>query len=288
MRAVKPVSTRPGRVIASPRARQILAQLDISPENIRGSGPNGRIVVEDLAPYLEGRAAAAPVEPRPPSAEMRRTIAQRTAESFGRVPHFYLRSEADVTALMAFRNRLKSAAAEAETCPTLTDFVLKATGQALRNHPTMNRVWQESGPVDLPGTDVGLVVSLPDGLMVPVLRNVADLSLWALAHERRRMVEAVRSGRIGAAETRGGAISVSNLGTGRVDEFAGVIYPGQCSLLAMGSAAPRPFVADGKLCVRTTVRFCLAADHRVVDGKPAADFLGQIIQGLENPESLEK
>jgi pyruvate dehydrogenase E2 component (dihydrolipoamide acetyltransferase) len=218
---------------------------------------------------------------------MRRAIAEKTALSFSTVPHFYLRVEADVTALLEAREGLAPAIERAAGVkPTVTDLLLLAMARALVEFPFANAVWQENTLAQLPQYDLGLVVGLPDGLLIPVLRRVDRLGLAALAKARSEAVAAARAGQLAAEATRGGATSLTNLGKVRVDEFAPVIAPGQSSMLAAGRCALRPFVVDGKLAARQTLRLCLAADHRVMDGGPAADFLGRITDLLEQPDLL--
>jgi pyruvate dehydrogenase E2 component (dihydrolipoamide acetyltransferase) len=218
---------------------------------------------------------------------MRRTIAQRTAESFSSTPHFYLRSEVDVTALLQFRNDLL---VEIESTNgirlTLTDLLLRAQAKALRIFPAANAVWANDTIVNLSAYDVGVVVALPNGMRIPIVRSPETGALATLAEQRCRLVELARSGKLSFEAMQGGATALSNLGSAGVDEFAGVISPGQSSMLAVGKASPRPFVLDGKLAVRSTIRLCLSVDHRVLDGAPGAEYLGVIVGLLEKPERL--
>jgi pyruvate dehydrogenase E2 component (dihydrolipoamide acetyltransferase) len=131
--------------------------------------------------------------------------------------------------------------------------------------------------------DLGLVVNLADGLLIPVVRNVDKLTLPALAKRRAELTAAARAGKLSAADAQGGAMSLSNLGNRPVDEFAPVIASPQSGMLACGRAAPRPVVVQNQLAVRTTLRLCLAVDHRVMDGAPAAEMLGCIVDILEHP-----
>lgn len=218
---------------------------------------------------------------------MRRSIAERTALSFSTIPHFYLRAEADVTELVKLRkNLLEVVQREYGVKITVTDFLLRAQALALRDFPAANAVWQEDKIARYADADVGVVVGLPDGLLIPVIRAAHNLPLGQLAKERARLVEAVRAGRFNAEMLAGGATSLSNLGTTRTDDFAAIIAPHQSSMLAVGRAALRPYVVDGRLEIRTTVRLCLSVDHRVLDGGPAAYFLGRIVELLEAPIAL--
>jgi pyruvate dehydrogenase E2 component (dihydrolipoamide acetyltransferase) len=268
------------RIAISPRARRRAAKLGVDWSGLRGSGRTGRIIEEDVL-------AAAKAEPVPALSTMRRTIAQRTAESFSRAPHFYLRTEVDATALLELRERqLPQVEQAAGVRLTLTDLLLRAQALALRDCPSANAIWQDNQVVRLLGCDVGLVVGLDDGLLIPIVRAADAGGLAALATQRTALVEAARAGQLAAESMQGGATSLSNLGNSCVDEFAAVIAPPQSTMLAVGRAAPRPFVAGGELVVRTTLRLCLSVDHRVMDGGAAAKFLGRIVELIETPTGL--
>ncbi|MDD4891347.1 MAG: 2-oxo acid dehydrogenase subunit E2 [Phycisphaerae bacterium] len=264
------------RIKASPRARRAIAQLGVDAAAVRGSGPEGRIVESDVL-----RAAAAGGQ-RPATSAARRAIAAATTHSFSTVPHFYLRAEVDATAMITVRERILAGASSDARRPrvTITDFLLCAMAQALRDCPFANCVWKD-GLVQLPGIDIGLVVAAGDGLLVPRIRQAGGADLLAMARKRSHLVDAARAGKAPADCLSGGAASLSNLGASRVDEFAAIILPGQSSMLAVGRIAPRPFVVEGQLCVRPTVRLCLSADHRVMDGLSGAKFLGRIVELLE-------
>ena len=283
------------RPTISPRARRRAAELGVDATRLPGSGRTGRISEADVLKAAASQGAAAIAAPAlkvvPTSVSqvsiMRRNIAERTALSFSTIPHFYLRAEVDATELVNLREHLLEVVErENGVRITVTDFLLRAQAQALRDFPAANAVWQENGLVRYADADVGLVVGLPDGLLIPVIRAAQNLSLVQLAQERTRLIEAVRTGRFNAETLAGGATSLSNLGTTRTDEFAAVIAPHQSSMLAVGRAAPRPYVVDGRLEIRTTIWLCLSVDHRVMDGGPAAEFLGRIVELLEAPQAL--
>lgn len=287
------VTGRAGRVLASPRARRAIAKFGLNARSLRGSGPGGRIVEADaLAAATTNRAGSAPTGVPVASlgggvSIMRRSIAQRTAESFVTIPHFYLRAEVDITDLVALRAQwLEEIESRHGVRITITDFLLRAQALALREFPAANAVWQHNNLARYANADVGVVVGLPDGLLIPVLRRADLLTLVELARERTRLVDLCRSGKVSSEQMQGGASSLSNLGPTRADEFAAVIAPHQSSMLAVGRAAPRPYVVNGAPAVRTTMRLCLSMDHRVLDGAPAAEFLGLIVQRLEQPRSL--
>jgi pyruvate dehydrogenase E2 component (dihydrolipoamide acetyltransferase) len=218
---------------------------------------------------------------------MRRSIAERTALSFATIPHFYLRAEVDATELIRMREHLAAVIdQEFGVRVTITDFLLRAQALAMRDFPAANAVWQNDTLIRYSDVDVGVVVGLADGLLIPVIRGADRLTLAQLAIERARLVDAARTGKINAAMLFGGASSLSNLGATRIDEFSAIIAPHQSSMLAAGRIAQRPFVVDGCLAARTTLRLCLSVDHRVLDGGPAAEFLGRIAEWIENPARL--
>jgi pyruvate dehydrogenase E2 component (dihydrolipoamide acetyltransferase) len=276
------------RIPATPRARRAMAARGIDAAAVRGSGPGGRIVEADV---LNLQAAPGP---RPagaswaPVGAMRLAIARRTAESFATIPHFYLRTEVDATALVEARARLLDAVRrDCGVRLTLTDFIVCAMGRAMADCPQANRIWQNDGLLEFPAVDLALQVAVENGLLAPVIRRVDALGLPGVAKERSRLVAAARAGKLPADALGGAASSISNLGDSRVDDFAAVIMPPQSSILAVGRAAPRPFVVDRQLVVRTTLRLCLSIDHRVMDGAAGAAFLGRIVEYLERPERLE-
>ncbi len=261
-----------------------MRQLAVNPQQVPGSGPNRRIVEADVK-TAAARGSTAAARSFAGASFMRRSIAEKTALSFSTTPHFYLRAEADLTALMELKDQITpDIERSAGVKLTLTDFLLRAMARTLAKFPCANCIWQNQTLVKLPTVDLGLVVSLPDGLLVPIVRQTDKLTLSELAKCRAELTAAARAGKLSAADTKGGAMSLSNLGNRAVDEFAPVIAPPQSSMLACGRAAPRPFVVQNQLAIRTTLRLCLAVDHRVLDGAPAAEVLGCIVYFLEHPE----
>jgi pyruvate dehydrogenase E2 component (dihydrolipoamide acetyltransferase) len=281
-----------------------MRSLGIDPQTVTGSGPGGRIVEADVRRAhadADGRAAQcqqtatglATDKSRGPGAlvpsgtsSMRRAIAHFTTLSAA-VPQFQLRAEVDVTALTVLREQLLERI-EADTRVRLsyTDLLLHAQALALAQTREACALWQDGGLVSVESIDLGLVVSVPGGLLIPVIRNVDRLGLGELAAERSSLVAAARAGKLGSDRLGGGLSSLSNLGNGRVDEFSAILAPPQNSILAVGSLAPRPFVVDGQLTVRPTLKLTLSADHRVMDGALGAELLGRIVDLLERPALL--
>jgi pyruvate dehydrogenase E2 component (dihydrolipoamide acetyltransferase) len=259
-----------------------MQRLGIAASTVSGTGPNGRIVEADVLRRQANQPAAATVAGS--ISPMRRAVAAKVSASFATVPHFYLRSEIDVTSLMQLREQnIDAFERHCGVRPTLTDLILRAMGIALRDCPHANRIWQNDTIVQLPTVDVGVVVQISDGLMIPIIRQADRLGLLDLARERVRLTDAVRRGTTSVDAFQGGAMSLTNIGRHRVDEFAPIISPPQCGMLAVGRIAERPGVVDGKICVRQTIVATLAVDHRVMDGVPAAEFLDKIVELLEKP-----
>lgn len=291
-----PKALRPDRIIASPRARCLMRRLGIQPRRVQGSGPGGRIVEADVkvAASKSKGLMLSPNSEVPPTPDtpagmsvMRRSIAERTALSFATIPHFYLRAEVDATELIRTREYLLPVLEQEYGIRiTVTDFLLRTQALALRDFPAANTVWQSGSLASSKDVAVGMVVGLPDGLIIPVIHGADQLTLVQLAKERARLVTAARNGKTNPGMLSGASSSLSNLGSTRTDEFAAIIAPQQSSILAVGRAALRPFVVDGRLEARTTIRLCLSVDHRVLDGGPAASFLGRIVELIENPARM--
>ena len=265
---------------SSPRARRRAAELGVDATRLQGSGRTGRIIEADVLKAVKLS--------RPPVlSSMRRAIAQRTAASFASAPHFYLRCEVDATALIKLREELLPEIQRASGVRlTLTDLLLRAQALALRDFPVANSIWQDDKIIALPTCDIGLVVGLRDGLIIPIVRGAEASDLATLAKQRASLVEAARSAILPREALQGGATSLSNLGNTRVDEFTAVLPSPHSSILAVGRAVPRPFSVEGLIGVRTTLKLCLSVDHRVLDGGPAAGFLGRIVELLEAPDAL--
>jgi pyruvate dehydrogenase E2 component (dihydrolipoamide acetyltransferase) len=262
-----------------------MRQRGINADALSGSGPGGRIVEADVL-----RAVAQPgfTPLQTPAvgnlSPMRRAVAAKVTESSATVPHFYLRSEVDVTTLVALRQSVaETIEKQCGTRPSVTDFLLRAMALALHDHPQANRIWQNGSIVSLPSIDVGLVVQVEDGLLVPILHRADQFGLADIVRQRAGLTATIRSGKTPADIFQGGATSLSNLGKTRVDEFTPIISPPQSSMLAVGRVAERPAACDGRLCLRQTVHLTLAVDHRVMDGVPAAEFFDRIVELLENP-----
>jgi pyruvate dehydrogenase E2 component (dihydrolipoamide acetyltransferase) len=246
---------------------------------IRGSGPGGRILEQDVLRAV-GQAKGSGATP------MRRAIARMTQESFATIPHFYLHAEVDASRLLDI---LRQFSQTTQVRVNLTDLLLWAQALALAECPHMNVLWVEDSLRQLDTIAIGLVVSVPSGIQVPVLKAPHELDLPAVAALRARLVEQCRSGHmppescVGAIAAGESATSLSNLGRGRVDRFLPVIHLRQSSMLAVGRLAERPWVVNHELAVRPTLQLTMAVDHRACDGAPAAQYLEVLCRHLESP-----
>jgi pyruvate dehydrogenase E2 component (dihydrolipoamide acetyltransferase) len=291
-----------GRVFTSPIARRLAREAGLSVEQIRGTGPGGRIVRRDVERAVAEGAAPAmqPVRPiaSPAAAEtqrvggpayteiphtrQRRLIAARLTESVQTAPHFYLRASVRVDRLLALRAELNAGAASDATV-SVNDLVVKAVGAAHLLVPELNVTWTPDAVRSYASVDVAVAVATDGGLVTPVVRSVPDLSVTAVARTVRDLAERARSGRLQQHELEGATITVTNLGMYGTEEFAAIINPPQASILAVGAARQEPVVVDGTLSVATVMRLTLSVDHRPVDGVTAARWLAALVDLLEHP-----
>jgi pyruvate dehydrogenase E2 component (dihydrolipoamide acetyltransferase) len=281
-----------GRVKASPLARRIARERGLDLAAVRGTGPEGRIVAEDVERALAApapaptAAAAAPAGVPPgevetvPLTSTRRTIARRLTEAWT-VPVFQLVVSADMTeanALIARRREL-----EPDIRVTVTDLLTKVCASALVRHPDVNVQFTGDALVRFPYADVGLAVSAPAGLVVPVIRQAERLGLAEVAAARAELVERARGGKLKREDLEGGTFTISNLGMFGVEQFTAVLNPPQAAILATGSTEERIVARDGAPVARPLMTMSLTCDHRAVDGAPAAEFLRTVKGLLEQP-----
>jgi pyruvate dehydrogenase E2 component (dihydrolipoamide acetyltransferase) len=305
------------RVFASPLARRIAAEKGIDLAAVKGSGPNGRIVRSDVvsaqpgapkaAPAAAAPAAAAPA-PAPaasPGAEaikklyadrqfeevtldgMRKTIAARLTEAKSTIPHFYLRREIRLDALLAFRSQLNKELDSRGVKLSVNDFIIKACAIALQRVPDCNAVWAGDRVLRMKASDVAVAVAIEGGLFTPVLRDADKKTLSALSTEMKDLAARARSRKLAPHEYQGGAFAISNLGMMGIENFDAVINPPQASILAVGAGIAKPIVgAGGEIEVATMMSVTLSVDHRVIDGALGASFLSEIKQNIEHPIAM--
>jgi pyruvate dehydrogenase E2 component (dihydrolipoamide acetyltransferase) len=273
------------RIKASPLARRIARERGIDLATIRGTGPEGRIIAEDL----DRAAAAAPARPAAlpagetesiPLTSIRKTIARRLTEAWT-IPVFQLQVSAD----MERANTVVDAARELypDVRVSVTDLLTKVCASALARHPDVNVSFTDGALLRHPNANVGIAVAAPQGLVVPVVKSAERLTLAEIAAVRADLVERARNQKLTAADMDGGTFTISNLGMFGVESFTAVLNPPQAAILAVGATEDRPVARDGQVVVRPTMTMMLTVDHRAVDGAPAADFLRTLKAMLELP-----
>ena len=301
------------RVFASPLARRMAAQAGLDIGQIAGSGPNGRIVKADVDAALSRGpapvAAAAPVAapapiaaPRPatpgaitaphtavPNSSIRKVIARRLAESKATIPHFYVSTDVEIDALLKIRADLNTRSPKDGPGAyklSVNDLVIKATAVTLRRFPNVNAMWTEDAILQLHDVDISVAVSIPDGLITPIVKNADIKGLAAISTEMKDLAARAKSGKLKPEEFQGGGFSISNMGMYGVRDFAAIINPPQAGILAVSAGEQRPVVKNGALAIATVMTLTLSVDHRVIDGALAAEFLQALKGVLEDPLSL--
>lgn len=291
-------------VKASPLARVLAEQSGVDLRTLagHGSGPGGRIVRADVEAAAHAHAQVEPaVVPvaSPPSGDaftdeplnrMRQAIARGMGIAKPGIPHIYLTVEAEMDEALALRHQINDLSrADPRAKLSVNDLVIKASALALRTWPAVNAWFLDEAPARIRTwhqVNIGVAVSVDGGLIVPVIRDVPGKSLGQIARETKDVYDRVRSGKPAANDLQGATFTVSNLGAYGTEEFAAVIASPQAAILAVGAALPRAVVHDGQIVARTTMRITLSADHRVVDGAYAAQFLKELKRLLEHPISL--
>ncbi|GHD62392.1 dihydrolipoamide acetyltransferase component of pyruvate dehydrogenase complex [Thalassobaculum fulvum] len=270
------------RIVATPLARRLAAERGVDLAAVDGSGPRGRIKACDVE-----RCAAAPARRSAPSpaGNARAATARRVAASKRDVPHFYVQTEAEVTALAALRAELNADARYPRI--TVSHLLIKAVGNALAAMPEINRIWLDEQEFALDTVDVGLVAETPDGLRIPVIRDVAARPLDVVAAEARDKVGRARDGNLVPEDVGGGAISISNVGMHDVTALVPIISPPQSMILGVGAERGvfRPDTG-GNPVARREIALSLACDHRVIDGALAARFLASVAEAIRSPLGL--
>ncbi|MDP3079315.1 MAG: 2-oxo acid dehydrogenase subunit E2, partial [Brevundimonas sp.] len=307
-------------------ARRIARENSIDISSIAGSGPHGRIVQADVQAAIAGGAKAAPAAKAAPGAtpapapaaakpmsddavlklfeegsyeliphdNMRKTIARRLVEAKSTIPHFYLTLDCDIDALLKLRGEINAAAPVQKTekgeVPaykiSVNDMVIKAMAMALSDVPAANVSWTESAMVKHSHVDVGVAVSIPGGMITPIIRHADTKTLSAIANEMKDLAARARSKKLKPEEYQGGTTAVSNLGMFGIKAFASIINEPQGAIMSVGAGEQRPVVVNGQLAVATVMTVTLTCDHRVVDGAIGAKFLQVFKAMIEDPVTM--
>jgi len=319
------VSSGGARAFSSPLARRLAKEAGIDISAVAGTGPHGRVVKSDIEAAAAGggakaapaAAAAAPqaAAPAPAAAApkgasdeavlklfeqgsyelvphdgMRKTIARRLVESKQTVPHFYVSVDCELDALMALRAQLNDAAPRKDGAPayklSVNDMVIKAMALALRDVPDANVSWTENAMVKHKHADVGVAVSIPGGLITPIVRKAEEKTLSVISNEMRDLGKRAKDRKLKPEEYQGGTTSVSNMGMMGVKNFAAVINPPHATILAVGAGEQRVIVKNGEMAIATVTTVTLSTDHRCVDGALGAELLQAFKGYIENPMGM--
>ena len=275
------------RVKASPLARRIARERGIDLERIAGTGPEGRVIAEDVE-----KAAVQPAAPSAPAAapefevveltKTRATIARRLTEAW-QAPVFQLTVTADATELVATRERMVELLRESETKPTVSDVLTRLVASALVRHRPVNANFVEGKLHRFSAANVGLAVAAPGGLVVPVIRDADRKSVQQIAADRADIVSRARDGKLKLDDLEGGTFTISNLGMYGIEQFIAVLNPPQVAILAVGAIEDRPAAIEGELAIVPTMTMTLTCDHRAIDGSEGAEFLREVKAFVEQP-----
>jgi pyruvate dehydrogenase E2 component (dihydrolipoamide acetyltransferase) len=290
--AAEPASAAGARI--SPKARKLAREHGVDIAKIKGSGPGGEILADDIlkaaaasvaTPESEVRAAAPPLAPAPGPADVvtsiGRIMAERTTQSWTTVPHFFVSREIDVSALKTARDAMVPKIEELHGVKmTHTDLIVAAVARALRQHPRMNASW-DNGRITLhPEINVGLAIAVENAVVAAVVHNADKASIGDIAKQRIDKAQKARANKLAPADIAGATFTISNLGMFNVDTFTAIIVPPQVGILAVGAIVDRVVVVDGMLAVKPMMTVTLSSDHRVVDGASAARFLNDVVLAI--------
>ena len=294
------------RIFASPLAKRMAQQAGIALDQVRGTGPNGRIIKADIEAFRPPAAAPAaaapapaPAAPRPvviagphklvPNTNMRKVIARRLSEAKQTIPHFYVTADIEIDALMKLRAELNGRSPKdgpAAFKLSVNDLVIKAAAVALRRVPAANASWTDEAIALYDDVDISVAVATDGGLITPIVRRADQKGLAAISNEMKDLAARARAGKLKPEEFQGGGFSISNLGMYGVKSFSAIINPPQGGILAVGAGEARPVVRDGAIVAATVMGCTLSVDHRVIDGAVAAEWLAAFKAIVQDPLSL--
>ena len=311
------------RTFSSPLARRLAKDAGLDISTIAGSGPHGRVVKVDVektvatgggksaatpAATAPTAAAAAPDMPKGASEEavlknfaagsydlvphdgMRKTIAKRLQESKQTIPHFYVTVDCELDALLALRTQINNSASTVDGKPafkiSVNDMVIKALALALRDVPDANVSWTDTNMVKHHHADVGVAVSIPGGLITPIIRNAELKTLSTISNEMKDLGKRAKDRKLKPEEYQGGTTAVSNMGMMGVKNFSAVVNPPHATILAVGAGEERVIVKNSQMVIATVMSVTLSTDHRCVDGALGAELLGAFKRYIEAPMGM--
>jgi len=279
--APEPVSAAGARI--SPKARRLAREHGVDIATLRGSGPGGEILAEDIMKAASPTSPPSVAPSGPPEAvsSIGRIMAERTTQSWTTVPHFFVTREVDATALNATRARWIPIIEKSHGVKvTHTDFIVAAVARALHLHPRMNGSWANDKITLNSHVNVALAMAVENAVVTAVIKDTDRIGLGDIAKQRKELAERARANRLQPADITGATFTISNLGMFNVDAFTAIIVPPQAGILAVGAIADRVVAANGMIGVRPTLNVTLSSDHRVVDGARAAAFLNDVVLSL--------
>lgn len=285
------------RIFVSPLAKRMAKDRGIALGSLNGTGPNGRILKRDVekggnaAPVAPKTTPATPVAidgdvKRVPNSTMRKVIARRLTESKTQVPHFYVSVDIELDALLALRSKLNTTAEDNSFKISVNDMMIKAVGLALKKQPGLNVQFTDAETLHFENVDISMAVSIPEGLITPIIRNADQKSLREISREAKDLAKRARAGKLKPEEFQGGTFSISNMGMFGVRDFAAIINPPQAGILAIASGEKRAVVRGDQLAIATVMTATLSVDHRAVDGALGAQWLNALRDIVQNPYTL--
>jgi pyruvate dehydrogenase E2 component (dihydrolipoamide acetyltransferase) len=274
-----------GKIRATPAARRAARSADIRLGEINGSGPRGRVQLIDVQTELSDKYGNSPaVAQTIRFVGMRRTIAERMQSSYQSIPHIFLTTSVDMTAIESLRAALNNQTnIPKRTHVSVTALITKYTARTISNFPILNSSLHDNEIQVHQEINLGIAVALDEGLIVPVVKNANQKTIDEIAGEIKNLAEKARSKSLLPADVAGGTFTISNLGPYGIEEFTAIINPGQTGILALGAIIPQPVVVGQQIDIRPIMKITLAVDHRIVDGARASQFLMELKSTLENP-----
>jgi len=290
----EPQPSKPaGRVMASPRAKKLAGELGVDLTALTGTGPAGKITEQDVKEAAASKPAK-PAEPIPTEAEVKlgatvplnrlqKITAERMLRSKREIPCFYLTVRADVTDMVDLRTKLNQAS---DVKISYNDFIIKAVATGLEKYPIMTGQLEGQAIKLASSIHIGLAISVPDGLVAPILKDVNKKDVKQIARDSQALVERARSNKLAPTDLEGGCITVSNLGAAGIDSFIPIVVPGQCSILGIGRITDTCVPDNGNIMVRKLMNMTLSVDHKVANGAYAAQFLDFVRKLLEDTSTF--
>jgi pyruvate dehydrogenase E2 component (dihydrolipoamide acetyltransferase) len=305
-----PAAAAGGRVIATPAAKKLAQEKQLDLHQVKGSGPEGRIVLADVETYaVKAPQQAAPAAPAPqpapvaqpaptpavttvstgtrkPLSRIRQTIAQRMVNSKTTVPHFYITVAVEMDAALKLREQVNDALKAENVKVSVNDLIVRATAMALRRFPNLNSSFTGDAIEQHEQVHIGIAVALPTGLVTVTVRDADTKTLRQIAVEAGALATRARDGKAQPGDMGGQTFTISNLGMYGVESFVAIVNPPDAGILAVGASTPTPVVRDGQVTVRNIMHVTLSGDHRVTDGAEGAQFVNEVKRILENPWGL--